>query len=361
MKSLSRAASIGKRRLYNDNDERWNAIVRRDRTADGQFFYSVKTTGVYCRPSCAARLARRENVAFHASCEAAERAGFRPCKRCRPNGTDPVERHAKIVATACHLIKSADQAPDLKSLAKSVAMSPFHFHRTFTRLVGLTPKAYAAAQRAERLRRTLPRRGTVTEAIYEAGYGSNSRFYEKSAQMLGMRPNTFRNGGAGATIHFAVGECSLGLVLVALSQKGVCAISLGDDPNQLVRDLKERFPKASLIRGGRGLARIISRVVAFVEKPRNGLDLPLDVRGTAFQHRVWEALQKIPAGQTQSYSEIASRIGKPKAIRAVASACASNALAVAIPCHRVRRADGSLSGYRWGVKRKRALLEREAV
>ena len=349
------------RRAYLSDDQRWAAVVRRNRNADGQFYYAVKTTGVYCRPSCAARRARRENVAFHASCEAAEKAGFRPCKRCQPDGPALVEQNAARVARACRTIETAEVEPNLKMLAKAVGMSPFHFHRVFTKTVGLTPKAYATAHRAERMRKTLPQRGSVTEAIYEAGYNSNSRFYEKSYEMLGMRPKSFRSGGTGTTIRFAVGECSLGSVLVASSEKGVCAILLGHDPDKLARDLQDRFPRAKLIGGDRDFERVVSQVVGFVEEPQPGSALPLDVQGTAFQQKVWRALRKIPAGKTASYSEIAHRIGSPKAVRAVARACAANRLAVAIPCHRVVRTNGNLSGYRWGVERKRALLEREGT
>jgi len=265
------------------------------------------------------------------------------------------------VAKACRIIKSSDAAPKLAALAKSVGMSPFHFHRIFTKTVGVTPKAYANAHRAERMRETLPRRGSVTEAIYESGYNSNSRFYSKSSEILGMRAKDFRNGGTGATIRFAIGECSLGSVLVAASEKGVCAILLGDDPNELAHDLQNRFPKANLIGGDRDFERVVSQVVGFVEAPRLGCDLPLDIRGTAFQQRVWQALRKIPAGTTTTYAQIANRLGMPKAVRTVASAIAANPIAVAIPCHRVIRTDGSLSGYRWGVGRKRALLKKEAA
>jgi AraC family transcriptional regulator of adaptative response/methylated-DNA-[protein]-cysteine methyltransferase len=239
-------------------------------------------------------------------------------------------------------------------------MSRFHFHRVFKKLMGVTPKAYASAHRAERLRTALRRRSTVTTAIYEAGYNSSSRFYEKSLAMLGMRPATFRNGGSGTTIRFAVGECTLGSILVASSPKGVCAILLGDDPAQLTRDLQKSFPRANLVGGDRTFERFVSRVVGFVEQPRAGLNLPLDLQGTAFQLKVWQALRKIPAGKTATYSEIAERLGMPKAVRAVAGACAANPIAVAIPCHRVLRTDGNLSGYRWGVERKRALLKKEA-
>jgi AraC family transcriptional regulator of adaptative response/methylated-DNA-[protein]-cysteine methyltransferase len=347
-------------RFAND-EERWAAVRRRDRQADGIFYYSVSTTGVYCRPSCAARLARRENVRFHASPEAAERAGFRPCKRCRPNEPALAEQRAAAVAKACRLIEAAEEMPSLDALAEAAGMSRFHFHRVFKAVTGITPKAYAAAHRARRVRDELVRSETVTEAIYGAGFNSNGRFYATSAGMLGMTPTSFRSGGSGASIRFALGQCSLGSILVAATEKGICAISLGDDPDALLRDLQDRFPKARLIGGDAEFERMVAKVVGFVEAPAVGLDLPLDLRGTAFQQRVWQALREIPAGATVSYAEIAGRIGAPKAVRAVAQACASNAIAVAIPCHRVVRNDGALSGYRWGVERKRALLEREAT
>lgn len=346
---------------YATDSERWNAVVHRDPEAEGKFYYSVKTTGVYCRPSCAARLARRENIQFHTSCEAAERAGFRACKRCRPNGRSLAEENAAKVATACRTIETAEELPGLDVLAKVAGMSRFHFHRVFTRIAGLTPKAYAVAHREARMRQTLPQRNSVTEAIYEAGFNSNSRFYAAAARMLGMTPKNFRQGGKGEVIHFAIGECSLGSILVAASDKGVCAVSLGDDPNKLGQELQDRFPKARLIGGDRKFERVVAKVVGFVEAPKVGLALPLDVRGTAFQRRVWKALRAIPAGSTASYAIIAKRIGFPKTVRAVAGACAANVIAVAIPCHRVLRTDGSLSGYRWGVERKSALLKREAV
>lgn len=346
---------------YATDDERYNAVVSRDSKADGHFYFSVKTTGVYCRPSCAARRARRENVQFHDSCEAAERAGFRACKRCQPNGPALEEQHAAKIARACRSIETAETAPSLDALAKSAGMARFHFHRVFTKIAGLTPKAYAKAHRAERMRKELPGRGSVTEAIYEAGFNSNGRFYAESSQMLGMAPKSYRKGGAGAVIRFAVGECSLGSILVASSEKGVCAILMGDDPDALARDLQVRFPLAQLMGGDRDYERVIAQVIGFVETPQLGLSLPLDVRGTVFQRRVWQALCQIPVGKTTSYAELAQRIGSPKAVRAVAGACAANAIAVAIPCHRVLRTDGSLSGYRWGVERKRALLAIESA
>lgn len=342
------------------SDPRWAAVTARDRQQDGKFFYSVSTTGVYCRPSCASRPAKPENVAFHLTAADAERAGFRPCKRCKPDQAALAVQHAAKVAELCRYIEEAEELPTLDDLAARAGLSAYYLHRLFKKITGLTPKAYAAAHRANRMRDALGRSGTVTEAIYGAGYGSNGRFYEESDQVLGMTPSTYRAGGADTEIRFAVGECSLGSILVAQSGRGVCAILIGDDPDRLARDLQDQFPRATLIGGDAGFEALVAKVVGFVEAPRRGLDLPLDVRGTAFQQRVWQALREIPAGETASYTEIATRIGMPKSVRAVAQACAANALAVAIPCHRVVRTHGGLSGYRWGVERKRTLLEREA-
>ena len=348
-------------RPYGSDEERWTAVQQRDARADGLFYYSVKTTGVYCRPSCGARLPRRENVRFHPTPDAAERAGFRACRRCHPGSAGLAEQHAAAVARACRMIQRAENVPGLEALARAAGMSRFHFHRVFKAVTGVTPKEYAAAHRSRRVREELKAAPTVTEAIYGAGFNSNGRFYATSSQVLGMTPTSYRAGGDGVIIRFAVGECSLGSVLVATSAKGVCAILLGDSPDALVRDLQDRFPKARLLGGDNDFEQIIARVVGFVDAPAGGLDLPLDVRGTAFQQRVWQALRKIPAGSTASYAEIAKRIRRPKAVRAVAQACAANTIAVAIPCHRVVRTDGELSGYRWGVARKRALLDREAA
>lgn len=344
---------------FADDDSRWQALVVREAAADGQFVYSVKTTGVYCRPTCPSKLAHRANVRFHPTWQDAESAGFRPCRRCKPDGASLAALHAAAIAQACRIIEEADEVPSLDDLSSSVGMSSYHFHRVFKSHTGLTPKGYAAAHRSHRVRSELTQRTTITEAIYGAGYNSNSRFYESSNEVLGMTPTTFRAGGSGTAIYFAIGETWLGSILVAVSEKGVCAILLGDDPSELARDLQDRFPKAQLIGNDTGFEELVAKVVGFVEMPSIGLDLPLDIRGTAFQRRVWEALRKIPAGSTVSYAAIAEQIGQPRSMRAVAQACGANALAVAIPCHRVVRTDGSLSGYRWGVERKGKLLERE--
>ena len=342
------------------DDARWEAMVARDASFAGQFYIAVKTTGVYCRPGCPARLPKRANVRFYDTRDEAERAGFRPCKRCKPDQPALRELHAAKVAQACRLIETADEAPKLDDLAEAVGLSPYHFHRIFKQAVGVTPKAYAIAHRNKRVRAELPLSDTVTAAIYDAGFNSNGRFYANASEVLGMAPTDFREGGAGQEIRFAIPECSLGPVLIAASEKGVCAILFGDDPDELRRDLQDMFPRARLIGGDKSFEELTAKVVGFVENPAKSLDLPLDIRGTAFQHRVWDALRHIPAGSTASYAEIAEKIGAPKAVRAVARACATNRIAVAIPCHRVVRSDGGLSGYRGGVKRKRALLAKEA-
>ena len=350
---------------HDPDESRWQKVLGRDKASDGAFVYAVRTTGVYCRPSCPSRRGKRENVQFFDRCEDAERAGFRPCLRCKPQLTETLAtqnnvRHAEIVASACRYIEAAEEVPSLEEIADAVKTSPAHFHRIFKAFTGLTPKAYADAHRARKMRVALDAPEIrVTDAIYDAGYNSSSRFYEASDRILGMTPKAYRQGGKDADIRFAIGQSALGAVLVAASDKGVCAILMGDDPEELIRDLEKRFPKANLIGADRDFEDMIAQVVGFVEAPGIGLDLPLDLRGTAFQQRVWQALREIPAGKTASYTEIAERIGAPKAVRAVAQACAANKIAVAVPCHRVVRNDGGLSGYRWGVERKRDLLKRE--
>ncbi|UST98420.1 bifunctional DNA-binding transcriptional regulator/O6-methylguanine-DNA methyltransferase Ada [Pseudomonas siliginis] len=350
MDTLSKTISI-------EHDPRWAAVVARDPRADGQFVYAVKTTGIYCRPSSLARLPKPQNVEFFDSAELAEAAGYRPSKRASKDQSDA--QHAAIVAAACRQIETCETLPALNSLAATAGLSPFHFHRLFKAATGLTPKAYATAHRSRKLRARLADGGSVTDALYDAGFNSNSRFYESADQLLGMKPTDYRAAGQNNDIRFAVGQCSLGAILVAQSERGICAILLGDDPHQLVCNLQDQFRKANLIGADREFEQLIASVVGFVEAPATGLKLPLDIRGTAFQERVWQALREIPPGSTASYAEIAQRIGAPTSMRAVAQACGANRLAVAIPCHRVVRSDGNLSGYRWGVERKRQLLERE--
>ena len=340
-------------------DPRWARIVARDKTADGHLWYSVSTTGVYCRPSCPSRVANPRNVQLHDSLESARATGFRPCRRCNPDGPSIASGNAALVAKACRIIEESEEEPALVELADAVGRSPSYFHRIFKTATGLTPKDYAAAHRAKKVRRGLAYGNTVTRTIYETGFNSSGRFYEKAMDMLGMTPSQYRAGGANEEIKFAVGQTSLGAILVASSKKGIASILLGDDPDELVRNLQDRFPKAYLIGADRNYEALVARVVGFVEAPGIGLDLPLDVRCTAFEQRVWRALREIPVGETVSYAEIGRRIGSPKAARAVAAACAANNLAVAIPCHRVVRNSGALSGYAWGVERKHELLNRE--
>jgi AraC family transcriptional regulator of adaptative response/methylated-DNA-[protein]-cysteine methyltransferase len=360
MRPIPQARELPPSSTPNPDDERWTAFIARDASFDGYFYVAVETTGIYCRPSCPARRPKRAHVRFHETAEEAEAAGFRPCKRCKPDQLSLAEQHAAKVTEACRLIETAEEEPSLDAVARKVGLSPYHFHRTFKATLGVTPKAYATAHRNKRVREELSRSETVTEAIYGAGFNSNGRFYATSSEVLGMNPSQFRAGAPDAEINFAIGKSSLGLVLVAASDKGVCAIFFGDDAKDLARDLKKQFPRARLVGHEPAFEQLVAKVIGFVEDPRGGFGIPLDIRGTAFQHRVWEALRRIPVGSTASYAEIAKAIGAPKAVRAVARACATNRIAVAIPCHRVIGSDGSLTGYAGGIERKRALLAKEA-
>jgi AraC family transcriptional regulator of adaptative response/methylated-DNA-[protein]-cysteine methyltransferase len=340
-------------------DPRWQRLTRREPASD--FYYSVRSTGVYCRPSCPSRLPNPANVAFYDTTGAAEAAGFRPCKRCRPLEESKALRDVRLVEDACRRIEAADPAPSLTELAADAQLSPWHFQRLFKSVTGLSPKAWSLEHRAGRLRRQLQTSQTsVTDAIYDAGFNSGGRAYATSARTLGMTPSAFRKG-EGARIRYATGPCSMGTVLVAESERGVCSILLGDSPEALADDLRARFPKADLAEADPAFAQRLASVIALVEAPGYTHELPLDLQGTAFQQRVWRALREIPPGQTATYSQIAAQLGQPKAFRAVARACAANPVAVAVPCHRVLRAGGDLSGYRWGRDRKQLLLEREAA
>ncbi len=344
---------------YANDEDRWAAVLERDPHADGRFVYAVTTTGVYCRPTCPSRRPKRENAVFFETATEAERAGYRPCKRCRPAATEEDDPRIRIITQACRTIEQAEEPPSLDALAAAAGLSRFHFHRLFKEVTGVTPKAYGAAHRTQRLQGALTGGSSVTEALYAAGYNASSRFYTDAPRRLGMQPRIFKKGGAGETIRFAVAECTLGPILVAATDKGICSIQFGDDPDALVQDLETRFSKADLVGADPDFESLVATVIGFVEAPGTTLDLPLDIQGTAFQEKVWAALQAIPPGQTASYAEIASAIGSPRAVRAVARACATNPVAVAIPCHRVVRKDGDLSGYRWGVERKRRLIELE--
>jgi AraC family transcriptional regulator, regulatory protein of adaptative response / methylated-DNA-[protein]-cysteine methyltransferase len=354
------SAGIDGRRMAILGDPRWASVVARDRAADGTFFYSVATTGVYCRPSCPSRQARPENVRFHATLGDAEQAGFRPCKRCRPAGPALEAEHAATIVLLCRRIEQAETMPSLAGLAQEAGLSPAYVHRLFKAVTGLTPKAYADAHRARRVRAALAAEDSVTGATFAAGFNSSGRFYHNSNAILGMTPTRFRSGGADMAIRFAVGGCSLGSVLVASSDRGVCAILLGDHPAELEREVQELFPRATLTSGDHAFAELVASVVGMIDGSAPAIDLPLDIRGTVFQQRIWQALREIPPGTRTTYRAIADRLGIPRAVRAVAGACAANRLAVVIPCHRVVGSDGSLCGYRWGLERKRALLERES-
>ena len=339
---------------------RYEAIRTRDERADGQFYYSVSTTGVYCRPTCAARPARRENIDFHSTPEAAERAGFRPCKRCRPRELPQAERHAQIIEAARTHLEISESPLALGALAAKAGLSPFYLHRLFKKYVGMTPREYTAAHRLQRASASLRDGSSVTSAIYEAGYSSSSRFYENGSGALGMSPTSVRRGGDGIEMRAVVKRCSLGRVLVAATSRGVCSITFGDDRAAMLAELHERFPHAVVLPSDKAHDALAAKIVTMVDAARLAANLPLDLIGTAFQQKVWRALQQIPHGTTSTYSEIARRIGSPRAVRAVGTACGKNPLSFAVPCHRVLREDGSLGGYRWGLERKKRLLEREA-
>jgi AraC family transcriptional regulator of adaptative response/methylated-DNA-[protein]-cysteine methyltransferase len=340
-------------------DERWAALLARNPAPKGTFLYGVRTTGIFCRPDCRSRLPKRANVLFFDSAAEALAAGFRPCKRCQPDGNSyDCEIDGKI-NRACRLLENQENAVSLASVAKAVGMSPFHFHRLFKARLGLTPKQYQTTHRTNRFKTELRRQASVSGALYEAGLGSASRAYDQVTRTLGMKPRQYQRGGEGIEIAFGLTRTQLGWVLVAMTGKGVCAVELGENERALRTRLSATFPAATLREDTDALAGHLGKVAEYLAAPARGLSLPLDVRGTAFQRRVWEALKDIPAGKTASYGELAKRIGAGSAVRAVAGACAANRIALAIPCHRAVRADGGLGGYRWGLERKRALLAAE--
>lgn len=339
----------------------WQAVAIRDGQFDGEFVFAVRTTGIYCRPSCPARRPRRENVLFFERPAQAEAAGYRPCQRCHPAQTARPEPNLELVQAVCRAIdEQADRPPTLEQLGRQFGMSPFHLQRTFKRIVGVTPKQYAAAQRAERLKRHLKEKSTVTEAIYEAGYSSSSSAYVETAGQLGMTPAAYRHGGPSAAIAYTIVPCPLGKLLVAATPHGLCAVRLGDSEQELVATLAGEFPAAQMQQDEGEMSLWVASIQDYLRGAQPHLDLPLDVRATAFQRRVWQALQAIPYGSTRTYHQVAAAIGQPTAARAVARACATNPVALVVPCHRVVREDGSLSGYRWGIERKEALLALEA-
>ncbi|GAB5373557.1 MAG: bifunctional DNA-binding transcriptional regulator/O6-methylguanine-DNA methyltransferase Ada [Acuticoccus sp.] len=342
------------------DDTAWQAVCARDDDHDGHFVFAVRTTGVYCRPSCPARRPRRENVRFFALGREAEAAGFRPCKRCRPNEMSKAQRDALMVEAACRLLaETAAPPPTLAEVAAHVGVSGYHFHRIFKAHTGLTPRAYADAARARRAAETLGEGGGIADSAFGAGFGSLSQFYDRAAQRFGLPPAAIAAGAPGEVIVTAQAQGPLGTVCAAFSRRGLVALVLAEDGAAGLGEIEARFGRALLIAGGADFSRLMERVVRAVEEPAKAAELPLDIRGTAFEERVWQALRQIPVGSTQSYGEVAAAIGEPGAHRAVARACAANRIAIAIPCHRVVRADGSLAGYRWGVERKAALLARE--
>lgn len=337
----------------------WSAVASRDASVDGAFVYAVRTTGVYCRPGCASRPPLRKNVAFYQTNTAAEAAGFRPCKRCRPSEGSIADRHVTAIGRACALIREREALPSLAELAEAAGISRFHFHRVFKQITGTTPREWGKAHRLDRFADRLDAGESVAESVYAAGFGASSRAYEAAPNGLGMTPGTRRHGGKGETIRYTIVPTPIGQAIIAATERGICMTALGDDAASLEAELRRRFPAAALVAADGVLAGWAEQIVHFITRPDAQPDLPLDITGTAFQAQVWRALQKIPPGRTTSYSELAAALGRPQAVRAVARACASNRVALLVPCHRVVRSDGELAGYRWGIERKRSLLARE--
>jgi AraC family transcriptional regulator of adaptative response/methylated-DNA-[protein]-cysteine methyltransferase len=344
---------------FDSDESRWRAVIDHDPTADGDFVYAVKTTGIYCRPGCASRLPKRENVLFFDNQKAAEAGGYRACKRCRPDRASNTEHHDAILK-ACRRINEAEICISLSDLAAEAGLSPTYFQKLFKKYVGVSPKQYELEKRSKRVQATIKTSDRVTDAIYQAGYGSSGQFYNQAAQTLGMTPKVFKAGAEGMQVVFTIRACRFGKLLVAATSIGICAVELGDDEAALTERLRDRFPQAALTDKNPIFNDLVETAITAINDPKHRINLPLDIQGSAFQRQVWSALREIPPGKTASYREIASKIGKPKAVRAVANACAGNKIALLIPCHRVVRSDGSLGGYRWGVDRKKAILEFES-
>lgn len=345
---------------FDTEEERWQAVKRRDGRAAGSFLYAVTSTGVYCRPGCASRRPQRRNVRFFDTDAEAWAAGFRPCLRCRPGKMSPEERLQETVVRACRRLETSTGKITVKNLSEDAGLSPSHFHRVFKRFVGVTPGQYAAGHRAARFRRSLAHGGKIADAVYEAGYSSGSRAYQAVGRRMGMKPSSYRRGAVGEHIRYGIAPCSLGWIIVGATDRGVCCIKFGDHEDGLAEELHRRFPGAVIAKAGPAFKQTLLKAVELVEHPARDIKLPLDIQGTAFQERVWQVLGTIAPGTTMSYREVAKRVGNPAAVRAVAQACGANKVAVAIPCHRVVRSDGSLGGYRGGLWRKEALLKKES-
>jgi len=344
---------------FTPEDARWNAVSENNSNADGAFYYAVITTGIYCRPSCKSRLPNRDNVEYFTTCDDAEAAGYRACKRCKPAAISKTEEIEGKIIHACRIIEESKTSIKLDDLATKVNLSPYHFHRIFKKIVGITPKQYTTRHQSLRFQKSLKSSPSVTDAIYSAGYGSSGSAYDKKRDQLAMKPKVYRQGAGGVTITYGIAQCFLGWVIVAATDRGICAIEFGDDPETLPELVQIRFPNAQLNKADIGLKTLIEEVVNYINSPKNTFQVPLDIKGTAFQQQVWEVLRQIQPGETMSYTDVAERIGKPNAVRAVASACASNKLAVVIPCHRVISKSGKIGGYRWGTERKQRLLKSE--
>jgi len=344
---------------YNSYEARWKAVSENNSNADGAFYYAVITTGIYCRPSCRSRLPNRSNVEYFTTFDDAEAAGYRACKRCRPAATSNVEKTEQKIIHACRIIEGSETPIKLEELATQINLSPYHFHRLFKKIVGVTPKQYASRRQSQRFQKNLKTCPSITDAIYSTGYGSSGSAYDKNRDQLAMKPKDYRKGAEGLSITYGITQCFLGWVIVAATDRGICAIEFGDSSDTLPEQVQARFPNAQLRTAGIGFKTLIKEVVDFIESPKDTFQIPLDIQGTAFQQQVWEVLREIKPGQTMSYTDVAKRIDNPNAVRAVASACASNKLAVVIPCHRVISKTGKTGGYRWGTERKERLLDSE--